>query len=278
MVDITRIRKKAKKIKTQKKKSEKEEKIDKIELKAKKKDEETTIVQGPSRSEEEKVPDVEPTGSESAGPAELPPIVEKVEEQEAFETEARVEVDTAQTMTIDGILARLFQPVPRSLDYGRISEEGKQAVLVEGKEQFFVFQLQKEWYAIPLTELKEIVRFRPHTRMPGAPDEVLGVMNLRGQMITVINSYQRLGLPSPEIWTLRHRVAMVKDGDDVMGFIIENVGRVAYIDASELLPPLMHVTRERSAFIKNIFHLDGKVVSLLDLPNFLDITREPVRE
>ncbi|CUU38056.1 CheW-like domain-containing protein, partial [Armatimonadetes bacterium GXS] len=66
-------------------------------------------------------------------------------------------------------------------------------------EKYLVFQIGNESYAIPLLQVQEIRSFTPVTRVPNAPNYVLGVMNLRGNIIAVLDARTRFAIePQPD--------------------------------------------------------------------------------
>jgi hypothetical protein len=68
-----------------------------------------------------------------------------------------------------------------------------------GTEKYLVFQIGSESYGMPLLQVQEIRSYTPATRVPGAPPYVLGVINLRGNIIAVLDARTRFGIePVPE--------------------------------------------------------------------------------
>ncbi|VUT26808.1 MAG: purine-binding chemotaxis protein [Candidatus Methanolliviera sp. GoM_asphalt] len=65
-------------------------------------------------------------------------------------------------------------------------------------EQFVIFDLGCEQYGVEISQVREIIRPKDMTRIPNAPDYVEGVINLRGQVTTIINLGRRLGFPDKE--------------------------------------------------------------------------------
>ncbi len=181
----------------------------------------------------------------------------------------------AQRLLPQEIMARLLS-VPRVSDRFAVqTKTGEwfftQEQMREGRESLLLFQLAGEWYALPLSVIREIVRIRPITRIPGAPDDVLGVMNLRGNIIIVIDSYKRLGLPEPAQFSKRHRVVVVEQDGELVGFVVEHKNRVAYIrDMASESPPL-HIPKEKALYIQRLFLYEEQVVSYLALQQFLQL-------
>jgi len=65
--------------------------------------------------------------------------------------------------------------------------------------QWVTFRLEDETYGINVMQVQEVLRYSEIAPVPGAPTYVLGIINLRGNVVTVIDTRQRFGLPSAEI-------------------------------------------------------------------------------
>jgi purine-binding chemotaxis protein CheW len=101
-------------------------------------------------------------------------------------------------------------------------------------EQFVVFRLGEESYGLPIGAVDEVVR-RPDqiTRVPGAPAFVEGVMNLRGQVVPVIDQRQRFAVKDSEHGSGRRVVIVTIDGLRA-GFVVDAVSEVVNISAAEV--------------------------------------------
>ncbi len=65
--------------------------------------------------------------------------------------------------------------------------------------QWVTFQLEEETYGINVMQVREVLRYSEIAPVPGAPDYVLGIINLRGNVVTVIDTRSRFGLMQGEI-------------------------------------------------------------------------------
>ncbi|WP_421695976.1 chemotaxis protein CheW [Aestuariivirga sp.] len=100
--------------------------------------------------------------------------------------------------------------------------------------QFVVFSLGDESYAIPIEAVDEIMRMPESlTRLPGAPDFVAGLMNLRGKALPVIDQRQRFSVKTKG---KRGRVIVVTVGELQLGFIVDAVSQILSVPASEVMP------------------------------------------
>lgn len=102
-------------------------------------------------------------------------------------------------------------------------------------EQFLLFRIGGEDYGLPIGSVEEVAPLPSKlTRLPKAPPFVKGVMNLRGRVVPVIDQAARFGGASEEI--RKRRVVVVRIGDLVAGFIVDQVSEVLRIAADALRP------------------------------------------
>jgi purine-binding chemotaxis protein CheW len=117
---------------------------------------------------------------------------------------------------------------------GRGSTEMSPSIL-EKSEQFVVFQLADEHYALPIASVDEVVRSPDKvTRVPRAPSFVEGVMNLRGKAVTLIDQRQRFGVAGQR--DDRGRVLVVTIEGVQAGFLVDRVSEVISVPLSEVRP------------------------------------------
>lgn len=131
----------------------------------------------------------------------------------------------------------------------------------EGRSQaeLLVFSLDGAYYALPIVRVREIVRMREVTPMPHVPEDVLGVIALRGEIVQVLDTRRRLGLPAAEA-SLRSRVIVMNgDAGDVTGLLVDGVHEVLRVDESELRAP----TDSDSELITALAPRGGQFVSLV---------------
>jgi purine-binding chemotaxis protein CheW len=117
---------------------------------------------------------------------------------------------------------------------GRGSTEMSPSI-IEKTEQFVVFQLADELYALPIASVDEVVRSPDKvTRVPRAPGFVEGVMNLRGKAVPLIDQRQRFGVTGKR--DDRGRVLVVTVEGVQAGFLVDRVSEVISVPLSELRP------------------------------------------
>ncbi|MHC1480523.1 chemotaxis protein CheW [Frateuria aurantia] len=98
--------------------------------------------------------------------------------------------------------------------------------------------LDEQHYALPLQQVQEVIRETEITPVPGAAKAIVGVIHLRGDIITIIDMRERLGLPAradtPDRLVNR-RLVIVHDGNDLVGVRVDDVGAVLNLDGAARL-------------------------------------------
>ena len=134
--------------------------------------------------------------------------------------------------------------------------------------QWVTFKLDSETYGINVMQVQEVLRYTEIAPVPGAPMYVLGIINLRGNVVTVIDTRQRFGLNAAEV-TDNTRIVIIEAEKQVIGILVDSVAEVVYLKASEIdVAP--NVGNEESAkFIQGVSNRDGELLILVDLNKLL---------
>lgn len=134
--------------------------------------------------------------------------------------------------------------------------------------QLACFKVGEERYAADIMSIKEIILCRKITRIPSAPDFIEGVINLRGQVIPVIDMRKRLGLtPAGPEGTARIIIIRVLDKD--VGIIVDSVLKVLRVGKREMQPPPSIAKGVESEYLKGIVKDGDELVLLLDMEKIL---------
>jgi purine-binding chemotaxis protein CheW len=142
-------------------------------------------------------------------------------------------------------------------------EQSKDEVL-----QWVTFQLEEETYGINVMQVREVLRYTEIAPVPGAPDYVLGIINLRGNVVTVIDTRSRFGLMQGET-TDNTRIIVIESEHQVIGILVDSVAEVVYLRSSEIDTTPSVGTDESSKFIQGVSNRDGKLLILVDLNKLL---------
>jgi purine-binding chemotaxis protein CheW len=134
--------------------------------------------------------------------------------------------------------------------------------------QWVTFQLEEETYGINVMQVREVLRYTEIAPVPGAPDYVLGIINLRGNVVTVVDTRSRFGLIEGEV-TDNTRIIVIESERQVIGILVDSVAEVVYLRASEIDTTPSVGTDESAKFIQGVSNRDGKLLILVDLNKLL---------
>jgi len=116
-----------------------------------------------------------------------------------------------------------------------MSEQRNMADTVTGDEvlQWVTFQLENETYGINVMQVQEVLRYTDIAPVPGAPDYVLGIINLRGNVVTVLDTRLRFGLIPAEVSDNFH-IVIIEAEKQVIGILVDSVAEVVYLRSSDI--------------------------------------------
>ncbi len=134
--------------------------------------------------------------------------------------------------------------------------------------QLVVFDLASEYYGVDIGDVREIIRMQTVTRVPGAPPFVEGIINLRGQVIPVVDLRKRLELEISE-QTADSRIVWVTINEQDVGVIVDAVTEVLRIPVSSIEPPSSMVSSVESDYLRGIAKLESRLIILLDMGKVL---------
>ena len=134
--------------------------------------------------------------------------------------------------------------------------------------QLVTFSIGDEEFGVDILKVQEIIRTMEITKVPKAPPFVEGVINLRGNVIPIIDLRKRFGLD-----TRKHdkhtRMIVIQLGTMVVGFMVDSVSEVLRIPSSTVEPPPPVVAGLESEYISGVGKLEDRLLIMLDLHRLL---------
>jgi purine-binding chemotaxis protein CheW len=135
--------------------------------------------------------------------------------------------------------------------------------------QWVTFRLDNETYGINVMQVQEVLRHSEIAPVPGAPAYVLGIINLRGNVVTVIDTRQRFGL-SPAPITDNTRIVIIEADKQVIGILVDSVAEVVYLRQSEIETAPNVGTDESAKFIQGVCNKNNELLILVDLEKMMN--------
>jgi len=134
--------------------------------------------------------------------------------------------------------------------------------------QWVTFKLGKETYAINVMQIREVLRYSTIAPVPGAPHFVLGIINLRGSVVTVIDTRIRFGLAAGTI-SDSTRIVILETASHTIGILVDSVAEVVYLNQSEIETTPHVGNEENSKYIQGVCNKNGTLLILIDLDKLL---------
>ena len=134
--------------------------------------------------------------------------------------------------------------------------------------QYVTFRLDDETYGLNVMQIQEVLRYTEIAPVPGAPDYVLGIINLRGNVVTVIDTRRRFGLPDAEV-TDSTRIVVLEADHQVIGILVDSVAEVIYIRQSDIETAPNVANEESARFIQGVCNRNGELVILVEFEKML---------
>jgi len=149
-----------------------------------------------------------------------------------------------------------------------VSAELDESASNDPEIQLVTFRLLDESYGINVMQVQEVLRVAEIAPVPGAPHYVLGIINLRGNVVTVIDTRTRFGLPRGEINDLS-RIVVIESESQVVGILVDSVAEVVDLRLSEIDSAPNVGNEESSRYIQGVASMDSDLLIVVDLNKLL---------
>ena len=134
--------------------------------------------------------------------------------------------------------------------------------------QWVTFRLDLETYGINVMQVQEVLRVSEITPVPGSPDFVLGIINLRGHVVTVVDARRRFDLAVLQT-SDESRIVIAEIGGQVVGMLVDSVAEVLELRAEQIETPPNVGNEEKARFVQGVCSHDGELLILIDLNQLL---------
>ncbi|HYH09249.1 MAG TPA: chemotaxis protein CheW [Thermoanaerobaculia bacterium] len=163
-------------------------------------------------------------------------------------------------------LERFKEQAGKRRETQSIQQEQTQQNLLE----LLTFVIAGEQYAVDIERIVEIVTPRSVTRIPNADASVVGIMSLRGTIVTLVDVRGKLRHPTAGATTADTRIVVIDFHNEIIGFVVDRVLRVVKTASTGIEPhPVVHAA-ELDESIRGVFRAGGALTILLDLDKLLD--------
>ena len=134
--------------------------------------------------------------------------------------------------------------------------------------QWVTFRLEDETYGINVMQVQEVLRVTEIAPVPGAPSYVMGIINLRGNVVTVLDTRKRFGLPTAEMDDST-RIVIIESDQNVVGILVDSVAEVVELRRSEIEVSPSVGNDENSKFIEGVATVNDELLILVEINKLL---------
>lgn len=137
------------------------------------------------------------------------------------------------------------------------------------ERQFVIFRLNEEKYALDINHVGGITECSDLTPVPDSEPYVRGLMNLRGQIMPIIDLKNRFGIAKGE--KPEDRVIIVRTGEQELGFIVDDASQALTVDESDIDPPPGIIMKEDNEYLSGVVKHGNEIIIMIDLTKVLSM-------
>jgi len=151
------------------------------------------------------------------------------------------------------------------------NKDKKEKINNVNDKQYLTFKIANENYGLELTQAKEIIKPPKVTNVPNTEESIQGVINLRGQVIPVIDMITKLGLNEKEKEGYKNekRIVVINIKEILIGLYVDNVKEVVKLSDNEIEDVQETKKGIRQEYIKGVSTTSDSLIIIIDLDNLL---------
>lgn len=144
---------------------------------------------------------------------------------------------------------------------------------LSGEIEFVTAWIGGQLFGIPITRVHDVFEAERITRVPLAPAEISGVLNLRGRVVTALDMRKRLGLPPRENAKKQMAIGIDHEGE-AYGLLVDSMGEVLKLPAQALDAVPINLAQGWAAISAGIYRLEDRLMVVLDVDRILDFRKD----
>jgi purine-binding chemotaxis protein CheW len=137
--------------------------------------------------------------------------------------------------------------------------------------ELIAFNIGEQQFSLSTSAVREIRGWTPVTPLPHAPPYVLGVVNLRGVVLPIVDFAVRLGFP-PTQPTARHAIIVAEFGTQVAGLLVDGVSDIFTAEDEQIQPTPDVAAEVAKLYLRGVIAMDGRLIGVIDIANLLPAT------
>lgn len=134
----------------------------------------------------------------------------------------------------------------------------------KASREFLAFRLGEQEFCVDVIKVREIRGWSPATPIPHAPHAVLGVINLRGLVLPIIDLSARIGFAATEP-SARHAIVVVEIGEQVIGILVDSVSEIFTVEDDRIQPTPDVASQVARKLVQGMISEEGRMISVISL-------------
>lgn len=139
--------------------------------------------------------------------------------------------------------------------------------------EFVTAWIADQLFGIPITRVHDVFEAERITRVPLAPSEISGVLNLRGRVVTALDMRKRLGMPPREDAGKQMAIGIDHDSE-AYGLLVDSMGEVLKLSSAAFDAVPVNLQKDWAAICSGIYRLEDRLMVVLDVDKILDFTKD----
>jgi purine-binding chemotaxis protein CheW len=136
-------------------------------------------------------------------------------------------------------------------------------MILGNTRQFCTFFVDKQFFAVPVQQVQEVIRYQQMTRVPLVPAVIRGLINLRGQIVVAFDLRCRLGYPDRPEDQLPMNV-VVRTEQETVSFLVDEIGDVIEVGDDLAEPPPETLQAQMRELVRGVYKLQDRLLLVLD--------------
>ncbi|MFK7826576.1 MAG: chemotaxis protein CheW [Oligoflexales bacterium] len=147
----------------------------------------------------------------------------------------------------------------------RLNQNNSTSNDIKSSSKYMIFSLKDNLYCMPLSMVKEVISLPAITKVPDVPNFIRGIINLRGQIISIIDMRKKLNMPAQDLDPKKSSIIISQTDDVIIGAIVDDVIEVRSIDLVRIEEEI-DSRSSHNKYISGIIKTeDEKLILLVDL-------------
>lgn len=216
-------------------------------------------------TEDEMVAEAEQITADKSGRIEEPDLLLA---EEAFRDTGSSKI--GENQTLDELIAIIDEEIDETFGSSAMTETPPDPLHSVSEEQYVIFNLSGTEYAVPISNVTEIGHPLGVTPVPNVPEWMLGVANLRGDVVSVVDLRIFLRMePAAYEQSSRMMVAQTREEELKLGLIVDRVSGISFLDREKMGPPTTNIDDLISPYLVGTHEQNGRLLVALDLEKLL---------